>query len=51
MELAFLIGLRSRGRAYAESKIADAGNVGRIRHVERYTVGGVLYYDEFEELA
>lgn len=40
----------AEARAYAERKIADAGSVGRIKHIERNTVGGTLYYDEFEEL-
>lgn len=38
-------------RAYAEKKIKAAGGVGRIEHIERYSNGGVLYYDEFEEMA
>lgn len=38
-------------RTYADEKIAAAGGVGRIHHVERYTVGGIVYYTEFEEMA
>lgn len=38
-------------RKYAEAKISAAGGVGRITHVTRNTVGGVLYYDEYEEMA
>lgn len=36
-------------RTFAEKAIAKAGGVGRIHHVERYSLGGVVYYDEFEE--
>lgn len=33
--------------SYADKKISAAGGVGRIGHVERYTFGGVVYFDEY----
>jgi len=34
---------------YAEKKIVAAGGIGRISHIERYSVGGIVYYHEFHE--
>lgn len=37
--------------AFAKEKIHEAGGIGRISHIERYSLGGCVYYDEFEEMA
>lgn len=36
--------------AFAEEQIAAKGGVGRIGHIERNTLGGVLYYSKYEEV-
>lgn len=38
-------------RMVACQRIAEKNQGGRITHVERYSVGGVVYFDEFEEMS